>query len=112
MKTLVTLKKLWKTLNSLGLPSNKYSDSSICLEKDGNISFDPKINAGIFRDFYSNLSGDLVKHLPNAASKYDMNYVRDYYSGIELPGGLFGFSHVSVSEIRKILDNFDTNKAA
>ena len=41
-----------------------------------------------------------------------MNYVRDYYSGIELPGGLFGFSHVCVSEIMKMLDNFDTNKAA
>ena len=40
-----------------------------------------------------------------------MNYVRDFYSGIEIPGGLFGFSHVCVSEIMKILDNFDTNKA-
>ena len=26
--------------------------------------------------------------------------------------GFFGFSHVCVSEIMKILDNFDTNKAA
>ena len=67
---------------------------------------------GFCRDFYSNLASDLVKQLPNATSKYDMNYVRDYYSGIELPGGLFGFSHVCVSEIMKILDNFDTNKAA
>ena len=74
--------------------------------------FAPKINAGIFRDFYSNLASDLVKQLPNATSKYDMNYVRDYYSGIELPGGLFVFSHVCVSEIMKILYNFDTNKAA
>ena len=41
-----------------------------------------------------------------------MSYVRDFYSGIELPDGLFGFSHVCVSEIMKILDNFDTNKAA
>ena len=41
-----------------------------------------------------------------------MNYIRDYYSGIELPGRIFGFSHVCVSEIMKILDNFDTNKAA
>ena len=41
-----------------------------------------------------------------------MNYVRDYYSGIELPGRLIGFYHVCVSEIMKILDNCDTNKAA
>ena len=90
----------------------KGSNSSVCLEKDGNISFDPKINAGIFRDFYSNLASDLVKQLPNATSKYDMNYVRDYYNNIMLPGGLFGFSHVCVSKIINILDNFDTNKAA
>ena len=30
-------KKLWKTLNSLGMPSKKGSESSVCLEKDGNI---------------------------------------------------------------------------
>ena len=71
-------KKLWKTLNSLGMPSKKGSESSVCLEKDGNISFDPKINAGIFKDFYSNLASDLVIQLPSATSKYDMNYVRDY----------------------------------
>ena len=53
------LKKLWKTLNSLGMPSKKGSESSVCLEKDGNISFDPGTNAGIFKDFYSNLAGQI-----------------------------------------------------
>ena len=76
------------------------------------ISFNQKINAGIIRDFYSYLASDLVKQLLNATSKYDMDYVRDYYSGIELPGGLFGFSQICVSEIMKNLDNFDNNKAA
>ena len=90
----------------------KGSASSVFQEIDGNIYFYQKINAGIFRDFYSNLASDLVKQLPNATSKYDMNYVRYYYSGIELLGGLFVFSHVCVSEIMNILDNFDTNKAA
>ena len=62
------------------MPTKKGSESSVCLEKDGNISFDPKIDA--------NVASILVKQLPNATSKYDMNYVRDYYnSGIELPGG-------------------------
>ena len=41
-----------------------------------------------------------------------MNYVRNYYSGIELPGRLFGFSHVCVNEIMKIRYHFDTYKAA
>ena len=85
----------------------KGSDSSVCLEKDGNISFDLIINAGIFRDFYYNLASDIVKQLPHATSKYDMNYVRDYYNGIKLPGRLFGFSQVCVSEIMK---NFTLKK--
>ena len=50
------------------------------------------MNAGIFKDFYSNLASDLVKQLPTATSKYDINYVRDYYNIIELPDGPFGFS--------------------
>ena len=41
-----------------------------------------------------------------------MNYVRYYYSGIALPGWLFGFSHVCVSEIMNNFENFVTNKAA
>ena len=72
------------------MPSKKGSESSICLEKDGNISFDSKINAGIFKDFYSNLASDLVNQ----------------------PDGPFGFSHVHESQITNILEKFDTNKAA
>ena len=93
------------------MPSKKGSESSVCLEKDGNISFDPKINAGIFKDLYSNLASDLVKQLPPATSKYDMNYVRDHYNNIELPYGPFGFSHVHESQIMNILWKFVTNKA-
>ena len=73
------------------MPSKNGSESSVCLERDGNNSFDPKINACIFKDFYSNLASDLVKQLPTATSKYDMNYVRDYYNNIKLPGGLLDF---------------------
>ena len=111
MKTLVTRKTLenskfcWPALK-------KGSDSSVCLEKDDNIYFDPKINAGIFKDFYSNLASDLVNQLPTATSKYDMNYVRDYYNNIGLVDVPFGFSHVHESQITNILEQFDTNKAA
>ena len=43
-------KKLWKSLKSLGLPSKQQSSSTICLEKDGILSFDHKANAEIFKD--------------------------------------------------------------
>ena len=87
------------------MPSKKGSESSICLEKDGNISFDPKINARIFKDFYSNLASDLVNKRPTATSKYDMNYVRDYYNNIDIPDGPFGFAHVHESQVTNILEN-------
>ena len=57
-------KEFWKSLKSLGLPSKESSSATICLEKDGILSFDPKTNAEIFKDFYSNLANNLVKKLP------------------------------------------------
>ena len=45
-------KELWKSLKSLGLPSKKSSSATICLEKDGILSFDPKTNAEIFKDLF------------------------------------------------------------
>ena len=92
--------------------SKNGTESSVWLEKDGQISFDPKINAGIFKDFYSNIASDLVKQLPTATSKYDMNYLRDHYNNIELPDGPFEFYHVYESQIMNILVKFDTDKAA
>ena len=58
-------KELWKSLKSLGLPSKQMSSSSLCPEKDGNLSFDPKTNTEIFEDFYLNLADNLVKKLPS-----------------------------------------------
>ena len=34
--------ELWKSLKSLGLPSKQMLSSSLCLEKDQNLSLDPK----------------------------------------------------------------------
>ena len=86
------------------MPSKNGSESSVCLEKDGNIPFDPGTNAGILKDFYSNLASNLVKQLPTATSKYGMDYVRNYYKNIDL--------HVHEKQIINILEKFDTNKAA
>ena len=47
----------------------KELSATICLEKDGILSFDPKTNAEIFKDFYSNLSNNLVKKLPTPPPK-------------------------------------------
>ena len=57
-------------------------------KKDGNISFDPGTNAGIFKDFYSNLASNLVKQLPTATFKYGMDYVINYYKTLIFLMGL------------------------
>ena len=72
-------KELWKSLKS-----------TICLEKDGILSFDPKTNAEIFKDFYSNLANNLVKKLPTPPplppNKYGKTAVNNYYKKLNLRG--------------------------
>ena len=82
-------KELWKSLKSLGLLSKKSSSATICLEKDGILSFDPKTNAEIFKDFYSNLANNLVKKLPTPPNKYRKIAVNNYYKKLNLRGKTF-----------------------
>ena len=79
-------KELWKSLKSLGLPSKKSSSSTLCLENDGILSFDPKANVEIFKDFYSNLVNDLLKKLPNPPNKYRKDTAKKYYDKLNLAG--------------------------
>ena len=58
-------KELWKSLNSLGLSSKNKSRSKICLNENGNLNFEPKANANIFKNFFSNLADELLNKLPN-----------------------------------------------
>ena len=60
----------------------------------GILSFDPKANAEIFKDFYSNLANDLVKKLPNPPNKYGKDAVKKYYKNMNLEG--IRFSSVPV----------------
>ena len=82
-------KELWKSLKSLGLPSKKRFSSTICLEKDRILSFDPNANAEIFKDFHSNLANDLLKKLPNPPNKYRKDTVKKYYENLNLVGKSF-----------------------
>ena len=96
-------KELWKSLKSLGLPSKKSSSATICLEKDGILSFDPKTNAEIFKDFYSNLANNLVKKLPTPPNKYGKTAVNNYYKKLNLRGKNFSFAPVAPATILKLL---------
>ena len=57
-------KELWNSLKKLGLPSKSGPTSNICLGKKDKVSFDNKENAETFKNFYENLSSDLVNKLP------------------------------------------------
>ena len=105
-------KELWKSLKSLGLPSKANSSATICLEKDGILSFDPKTNAEIFKDFYSNLANNLVKKLPTPPNKYGKTAVNNYYKKLNLRGKNFSFAPVAPATILKLLKQLNPAKSA
>ena len=45
--------------------------SKICLKEDDVIQFEPKKNANIFKTFYSELAGNLVKKLTQPSLKFN-----------------------------------------
>ena len=105
-------KELWKSLKSLGLPSKANSSATICLEKDGILWFDPKTNAEIFKDFYSNLANNLVKKLPTPPNKYGKTAVNNYYKKLNLKGKNFCFAPVAPATILKLLKQLNPAKSA
>ena len=105
-------KELWKSLKSLGLPSKANSSATICLEKDGILSLDPKTNAEIFKDFYSNLANNLVKKLPTPPNKYGKTAVNNYYKKQNLRGKNFSFAPVAPATILKLLKQLNPAKSA
>ena len=106
-------KELWKSLKSLRLPSKESSSAMICLEKDGILSFDPKTNAEIFKDFYLNLANNLVKKLPTPPpNKYGKTAVNNYYKKLNLRGKNFSFAPVAPATILKLLKQLNPAKSA
>ncbi len=98
-------------MKSLGL-SKPGCGSKICLKSDGNLSFDPKNNANIFMNFYSNLASDLVRQLPTAPKKFGIDTVKKYYEKYKLEGKDFSFSPVTEETVLKLLLNINPSKAA
>ena len=94
------------------MPSKKSSSATICLEKDGILSFDPKSNAEIFKDFYSNLANNLVKKLPTPPNKYGKTTVNNYYKKLNLRGKNFSFAPVAPATILKLLKQLNPAKSA
>ena len=76
------------------------------------MSFDPKTNAEIFKDFYSNLANNLVKKLPIPPNKYGKTAVNNYYKKLNLRGKNFSFAPVAPATILKLLKQLNPAKSA
>ena len=69
-------KKLWKTIKQLGLPEKRLAWTNVCLKAKEELKFDPCTVSELFKKFYSNLANDLVRKLPVATNKFDIERVQ------------------------------------
>ena len=65
-------KELWKTLKSLTLHSERESQSNICLNTNGTVSFDAKKNVEAFKTYFEVLATELINKLPNPTNTFGM----------------------------------------
>ena len=96
--------ELWKSLKSLGLPSKQMSSSFLCLEKDQNLSLDPKTNTEIFKD-YLNLADNLVKKLQSPPNKFEKETVKTYCQRLNSGRKAFSLQATTTSAVQKLLRN-------
>ena len=71
MKNSNNSNELWKTLKTLGMNSKNVNQSKTCSKENGTMQFEPKKNANIFKTFYSELAGNIVKKLSKLSLKFN-----------------------------------------
>ena len=87
------------------------NQSKIALKNDGAIQFKLTKNANIFKDFYSDLAGKLVRKLPVTLNKFNDNSTKQYYMNIEKSCHNFKLCNVTLESIKKILACLVSSKA-
>ena len=105
-------KELWKTLQGLGLKTSNKTSQNICLETEGKLSFDPKANANIFKNFFCSLAENLVKELPKAKNIFGIESVKSYYKKYNLQDKKFYLTPVNEEYIQTLLSNINISKTA
>ena len=89
----------------------KLNQSKIALKNGGAILFVPTKNANIFKDFYSDLAGSLVRKLPNAFNKFNNNSAKQYYMNIEKSCHNFELCNAMLETIKYISACLDASTA-
>jgi len=82
-------RKLWKSLQMLGLSNKNRSPSNICLGDKDKVSFDNKENAETFKNFDENLSSDLVNKLPLPTDNFGKEKIKDFYKHLNIENNNF-----------------------
>ena len=72
---------------------------------------DKNLVLGRFKDYYSNIAGNLLKKLPIPPNKFTLNTVFQHYKGI-IQSDSFNLATVSESTILTILKNTKVSQAA
>ena len=81
------------------------------LQVNKTVQHDTNVVLGGFKDYYSNLAGNLLKKLPKPPNKFTLNSVFQHYKGI-IQSDSFNPGSVSENTILTILRNTKVSKAA
>ena len=104
-------KELWKALKSLDLPNKTSSCEVSALKVNKTVQHDTNLVLGGFKDYYSNLAGNLLKKLPKPPNKFTLNSVFQHYKGITQSDS-FNLATVSGKIMLTIFKNTKVSKAA
>ena len=105
------LEEVWKAFKSLGLPKkiSLYEVSTLKVNKT--VQHDTNLVLGGFKEYYSNLAGNLLKKLPKPQNKFTLNTVFQHYKDI-IQSDSFNLATVFENTILTILKNANVCKAA
>ena len=91
-------KELWKALKSLGLPNKTFSREVSAPKVNKTVQHDTNLILSGFKDYYSNLAGNLLKKLPKPPNKFTLNTAFQHYKDI-IQSGSFNLATVSENTI-------------
>ena len=93
------------------MPCQVFHQPNICLRENNLLQFNEKKNANTFKNFYSNLTAELVNRLPTAKNIFGINSVKEYYSALNIPFDSFKLQLTNKEVVFKILNNVDPETA-
>ena len=97
----------WKALKSLGMKSGNVNQSKTAFKTDGAIQIEPTKKTNIFKDFYSDIAGNLVIKFPVALNKFNNNSTKQYYINTEKSCRNIEQCNATLETIKKILACLD-----